>query len=90
MISHIGRGKASRKVPAEKGCVLCFLLWSPCTFGITHLCFKECSLVSSEREDSVSFQSLLMRHYHIQEYMMLMDEDGLTSKAKRFPGLICA
>ena len=36
----------------------------------------------------LSFQSLLIRHFHVQEYMMVMGEDGLLFKEKRFLGLI--
>ena len=46
--------QTSRKSARREGvCMLCFLHWSLCTFGITCLCAKEYGLASPGRKDSM-------------------------------------
>ena len=69
--------------------MLCFLHWSPCTFGITCLCLKKYTLFASGREDSMfKFGESTDETLPYTGVMMLMEEDGLAFKGKRFPGLI--
>ena len=89
VISHLGCGTSFKEACLQRRCVC-----ASCTGALALLALPAYVLRNTVwfllegKIVCLSFQSLLMRHCHIQEYMMLMEEDGLTFKGKRFPGLI--
>ena len=86
VISHVGCGTSFKEEHPQRRCVCC----ASCIGALALLALPAYVLRNAVwfllegKIGCLSFQSLLMRHCHIQEYMMLMEEDGLTLKAKGF------
>lgn len=86
ILSHKMWHKLQERLPSEKVCVCCASSNGALAF-LTLLAYVIRNRVWFPPEGKIvclSFQSLIMSHCHIQEYIILMEEDGLTFKKKGF------